>query len=85
MQGANGANAESAIYLRQAILNEGYGRAGVAIAFYEKAVTAGLNEPAAFFALGLISRLVGRRQDARAALRLAARHPLYRRAVALLE
>ena len=85
LPGANGANAEAAIYLRQAILNEGYGRAGVAISFYEKAIAAGLGEPAAFFALGRISRLVGRRQDARAALRLAARHPLYRRAVALLE
>jgi len=85
LPGADGASAEAAIYLRQAILNEGYGRAGVAIAFYEKAVAAGLDEPAAFFALGLIYRLVGRRQDARAALLLAARHPLYRRAVALLE
>lgn len=85
MPGADGGSAEAAIYLRQAILNEGYGRAGVAIGFYEKAVAAGLAEPAAFFALALIYRLVGRRQDARAALLLAARHPLYRRAVALLE
>ncbi len=85
LPGANGVNAEAAIYLRQAILNEGYGRAGVAISFYEKAVAVGLDEPAVFFALGLLYRLVSRRQDTRAALVLAARHPLYRRAVALLE
>ncbi len=72
-------------HLRQAMLQEGRGLAGPAIAAYESAITAGLNLPAAFFALGLLYRLVGRRADAHAALTLAARHPFYRRAVALLE
>jgi tetratricopeptide (TPR) repeat protein len=72
-------------YLRQAMLHEGRGLAGPAIIAYEKAIAAGLNLPAAFFALGLLYRLVGRRGDARAALLLASRHPFYRRAVALLE
>lgn len=85
LSGANGTNPEGHIHLRQAMLNEGYGRAGVAISFYEKAVSSGLSQPAVFFALGLLYRLVGRHQDARAALMLAARHPFYRRAVALLE
>ena len=85
LPGASSANAEAAIYLRQAILSEGNGRAGTAITFYEKGIATGVNEPAAFFALGLLYRLVDRRQDARAALQLAARHPLYRRAVALLD
>lgn len=75
---------EAYIFLRQAILNEGYGRAGIAISFYEKTAAAGLTSPAVFFALGLLYRLVGRRQDARAAHLLASRHPFYRRAVALL-
>ena len=81
----NTTNPEAFIYLRQAMLNEGYGRAGVAISFYEKAIATGLNPPAIFFALGLLYRLVNRRQDARAAHLLASRHPFYRRAVALLE
>jgi len=72
-------------YLRQAMLREGRGQAGQAITAYEKAVAAGLDIPAAFFALGLLYRLVGRRSDARAALLLASRHPFYRRAIALLE
>ncbi len=72
-------------YLRQALLHEGLGRAGPAITAYEKAIAAGLDAPAAFFALGLLYRLVGRRGDAYAALLLASRHPFYRRAVALLE
>ncbi|MCL4804335.1 MAG: tetratricopeptide repeat protein [Anaerolineae bacterium] len=78
-------NPEVFVILRQAILNEGYGRAGVAIIFYEKAAAGGLVAPAVFYALGLLYRLVGRRQDARAAHLLAARHPFYRRAVTLLE
>lgn len=82
---ANGSSAEAFIHLRQAILNEGYGRAGVAISTYEKAIAAGLNMPAIFFAVGLLYRLVGRRADARAAMLLASRHPFYRRAVALME
>jgi hypothetical protein len=81
----NTTHPEAFIYLRQAMLNEGYGRAGVAITFYEKAIAAGLNPPAIFFALGLLYRLINRRQDARAAHLLASRHPFYRRAVALLE
>ena len=83
--GENAPNPEAFIYLRQAMLNEGYGRAGVAISFYEKAVATGLTPPALFFTLGLIYRLVGRKEDARAAHLLAARHPFYRRAVAVLE
>ncbi len=71
--------------LRQAMLHEGHGRAGLAIAAYEQAIAAGTQPPALFFALGLLYRLVGRRADARAALTLAARHPFYRAAVALLE
>ena len=78
-------NPEALILLRQAMLNEGYGRAGVAISFYEKAIATGFNSPAIFFTLGLIYTLVGRKQDARAAHLLAARHPFYRDAVALLE
>lgn len=73
------------LYLRQAMLHEGHGRAGAAIAAYEQAIAAGTQPPALFFALGLLYRLVGRRADARAALTLAARHPFYRQAVALLE
>ena len=71
--------------LRQAMLHEGHGRAGPAIATYEQSIAAGTQPPALFFALGLLYRLVGRRADARAALTLAARHPFYRQAVALLE
>jgi len=71
--------------LRQAMLCEGRGQAGQAITAYEKAIAARLDTPAAFFALGLLYRLVGRRGDAHAALLLASRHPFYRRAVALLE
>lgn len=81
----NSPNPEAFIFLRQAMLNEGYGRAGVSISFYEKAIAAGLTPPAIFFTLGLIYRLVGRKQDARAAHLLAARHPFYRDAVALLD
>ena len=73
------------LHLRQAMLHEGHGRAGAAIAAYEQAIAAGTQPPALFFALGLLYRLVGRRADARAALTLAARHPFYRQAVALLE
>lgn len=76
---------EAYIHLRQAMLNEGYGNAGAAITHYEKAIAAGLASPAIFYALGLIYRLVDRRQEARAAHMLASRHPFYRRAVALLE
>jgi tetratricopeptide (TPR) repeat protein len=82
---ADGVDPAAYQQLREAILNEGQGRAGVAIAAYEKAIAAGLVAPPVFFALGLLYRLVGRRADAHAALRLAARHPFYRRAVALLE
>lgn len=82
---AKAARPEAFIHLRQALLNEGYGRAGAAISFYEKAAATGLTSPALFFALGLLYRLVGRRQDARSAHLLASRHPFYRRAVALLE
>ncbi|CUS03991.2 protein of unknown function [Candidatus Promineifilum breve] len=85
LRATNAANPEAYIHLRQAILNEGYGRAGMAMAAYEKAIAAGLNAPAVFFALGMLYRLVGRRADSRAALLLASRHPLYRRAVALLD
>lgn len=73
------------LHLRQAMLHEGHGRAGPAITAYEQAIAAGTQPPALFFALGLLYRLVGRRADARAALTLAARHPFYRQAVALLE
>ena len=76
---------EAYIHLRQAMLNEGYGRAGIAITYYEKAIAAGLASPAIFYALGLLYRLVDRRREARAAHMLASRHPFYRRAVALLE
>lgn len=76
---------ESDLHLRQAMVQEGYGRAGQAIVAYERAIAAGAQPPAIFFTLGLLYRLVGRRDDARAALTLAARHPFYRRAVALLE
>ena len=72
-------------HLRLAMLNEGRGQAGAAIAAYEKAIAAGLKLPAVFFALGLLYRLVRRHTDARAALTLAAQHPFYRRAVALLD
>lgn len=85
LRAVSDANPEAYIHLRQAILNEGYGRAGMAMAAYEKAIAAGLDAPAAFFALGMLYRLVGRRADSRAALLLASRHPLYRRAVALLD
>lgn len=78
-------NSEAHLHLRQAILNEGYGRAGSAISSYEKAIATGLESPAAFFVLGLLYRLVGHRDEAQAALTLAARHPFYRRAVDLLE
>ncbi len=79
------APSEGDISLREAMLHEGRGRAGLAIAAYERAIAAGTQPPAIFFALGLLYRLVGRRADARAALTLAARHPFYRQAVALLE
>lgn len=79
------ARARRNAHLRRAMLHEGNGQAGQAIAAYEKAIAAGLELPAIFFAAGLLYRLVGRRQDARAALTLAARHPFYRRAIALLE
>lgn len=79
------ANPESYLHLRQAILNEGYGRAGMAITAYEKAIATGIDSPALFFVLGLLYRLVGRHSDARAALLLASRHPFYQRVVALLE
>lgn len=82
---ADGENPERFIHLRQAMLNEGYGNAAVAITFYEKAIAKGLDEPAAFFALGLLYRRTGRPADARAALSLAARHPFYSRAAALIE
>lgn len=79
------ARPEAYIHLRQGLLNEGHGQAGVAITLYEKAIAMGLTAPALFFALGFLYRLVGRRGDARAAHTLASRHPFYRRAVALLE
>jgi len=73
------------VALRQAMLHEAQNRAGQAIAAYEQAIRAGTQPPAIFFALGLLYRLVGRRADAHAALTLAARHPFYQQAVALLE
>jgi len=85
LQDADPARAERNDHLRLALLHEGYGRAGQAIAAYERAIAAGLDLAAVFFAVGLLYRLVGRHSDARAALTLAARHPFYRRAVALLE
>jgi hypothetical protein len=66
-------------------LHEGRGRAGLAVAGYEQAIAAGLRMPAAFFALGLLYRLLGRQSDAQAALTLAAQDPFYRQAVALLD
>ncbi len=81
--GASGAARD--LYLRQALFHESHGRAGPAILAYEQAIVAGAQPPAIFFALGLLYRLVNRRDDARAALTLASRHPFYRRAVALLE
>ena len=73
------------LFLRAAMAHEAAGRAGQAILAYERAVVAGAQLPAVFFALGLLYRLVGRRADARAALTLAARHAFYRRVVALLD
>ncbi|MBP9502066.1 MAG: tetratricopeptide repeat protein [Candidatus Promineofilum sp.] len=81
----NTINPEAYAHLRQAILHEGSGRAGVAIASYEQAIAAGITDPAIFFVLGLLYRLVGRHEDARAALLLASRHPFYERVVSLLE
>ena len=81
----NSPHPEAFIFLRQAMLNEGYGRAGVAISFYEKAIATKLTPPAIFFTLGLLYRLVGRKQDARAAHLLTSRHPFYQHAVSLLE
>lgn len=80
-----GATTAGHVALRQAMIHEGHARAGAAIAAYEQAIRAGIQPPALFFALGLLYRLVGRRVDARAALTLAARHPFYRQAVALLD
>lgn len=83
-RGANGAAAARYDLLRQAILNEGYNKAGPAIQYYELAIAAGIDMPAAFFALGLLYRLVERPDDAQAALTLAGRHPFYARARELL-
>lgn len=84
LQGTNGLGGVRDDFLRQAMLHEGYGRAGLAIQFYEKAIAAGLDSPAVFFAIGLLYRLVGRLGDAQAALTLASRHPFYSRVVDLL-
>lgn len=73
------------LFLRGAMAHEAAGRAGQAILAYERAIVAGAQLPAVFFAVGLLYRLVGRRADARAALTLAARHAFYRRVVALLD
>jgi tetratricopeptide (TPR) repeat protein len=70
--------------LRQAMIHEGHNRAGLAIQFYERAIAAGLDSPAVFFALGLLYRLMGRQSSARAALTLAGRHPFYARAAQLI-
>lgn len=75
---------QSLIFLRQAMLHEGYGRAGQAIAFYEKAIGMGFSLPAVFFAIALLYRLVGRRAEARAAFLVAGQHVFYRRAAELL-
>jgi tetratricopeptide (TPR) repeat protein len=85
LQVSKGESPERYVHLRQAMLNEGQGHAGIAMTHYEKAIALGLNAPAVFFTLGLLYRLVGHRQDSRAALILASRHPFYSRAVALLE
>ena len=76
---------ERYVHLRHAMLYEGYGNVEAAISCYEKAVSIGLTSPATFFSLGLLYRLAGRRKDARACFTLAARHPFYDRAIALLE
>ncbi len=81
----NTAGPEAYTHLRQAMLHEGSGRAGVAISSYEQAIATGITDPAIFFVLGLLYRLVGRHEDARAALLLASRHPFYERVVSLLE
>jgi tetratricopeptide (TPR) repeat protein len=77
--------AQRNVPLGQALLHEGRGRAGLAVAGYEQAIAAGLRLPAVFFVLGLLYRLLGRRDDADAALTLAARDPFYRQAVALID
>jgi hypothetical protein len=67
--------------LQHALYQETRSNAGGAIAAYERAISYGLRLPAAFFALGLLYRLVGREIDARCALRWAAQDPFYRQAV----
>lgn len=84
LQGTDGIEEVRDDFLRQAMLHEGYGRAGLAIQFYEKAIASGLDSPAIFFAVGLLYRLVGRQADAQAALTLAGRHRFYQRVVELL-
>lgn len=76
---------ERNVPLGQALLHEGRGRAGLAVSGYEQAIAAGLRIPAVFFVLGLLYRLLGRHDNARAALTLAARDPFYRQAVAQLD
>jgi tetratricopeptide (TPR) repeat protein len=85
LQNKDGVDAVRDDFLRQAMIHEGHGRAGLAIQFYEKAIAVGLNSPAIFFAVGLLYRLVGRHSDAQSALTLAGRHPFYRRVVELLD
>lgn len=70
--------------LQHALYHETRGNAGGAVIAYERAVAYGLRLPAAFFALGLLYRLVGREPDARCVLRLAAQDPFYRQAVTLI-
>jgi tetratricopeptide (TPR) repeat protein len=70
--------------LQHALYHETRGNAGGAVVAYERAIAYGLRMPAAFFALGLLYRLVGRESDARCVLRLAAQDPFYRQAVTLI-
>ncbi|MFO7663948.1 MAG: tetratricopeptide repeat protein [Chloroflexota bacterium] len=71
--------------LRQAMIHEGQNQAGLAIQYYERAIVAGLDSPAAYFALSLLYRLMGRQDDAQATLILAGRHPFYARAAELID
>lgn len=85
LRGVDGEQALRDDLLREAMLHEGHNRVGPAITFYERAIAAGLDSPAAFFALGFLYRLVGRLPDAQAALTLAGRHPFYARAAELID
>jgi tetratricopeptide (TPR) repeat protein len=70
--------------LQHALYHETRGKAGGAIIAYERAIAYGLRLPAAFFALGLLYRLVGRETDASIVLKLAAQDPFYHQAVRLI-